>query len=205
MPTALSTSCWATACFVQQRLVTIPRDLSQFEIGLRCIQGAARLRQLLIDLRRLNDGEQLSGLHMCADIEVPLLQIAIGAGVNRRRYERLHVAGQDDLRGRGSLLGRHDRNRRHSHLIRHSPKRGLSLHSRPDSKNQNQHRSQRLRAQVSASVEAICSRIRSSESVPQHLDLFMNFALRHIDSPMLSIQWLLFEQCVVFVCSHAAR
>jgi nucleoside-diphosphate-sugar epimerase len=36
--------------FFQERLVSVPGDLSQFEIGLRRAQSAARLRQLLIDI-----------------------------------------------------------------------------------------------------------------------------------------------------------
>ena len=51
---------------------------------------------------------KFAGFHVGSDVEVPLLQIAVGASVNRRRNERLYVAGQDDLLGRRGLLRRHN-------------------------------------------------------------------------------------------------
>src|SRR5882724_7723529 len=53
---------------------------------------------------------------MCADIEIPLLEVAIGARVNRGTHERLHIPRQYNLlRGRGALRSS-DRHRRLRHL-----------------------------------------------------------------------------------------
>ena len=68
------------------------RDLGELQIGFRSGQSAAGLRQLLVDLRRLNHGQQLPGFYVRTDVEIPLLQITVGARVNRRRDERLHIS-----------------------------------------------------------------------------------------------------------------
>ena len=92
---------------LQERFVTISGDLGQFQIGLCDGQCASRLCQLLVDLRRLDDSQQIACFYIRTNIEVPLLEVAVGSRVDRRRDIRLDVAGQHDFLGRCSLLRQH--------------------------------------------------------------------------------------------------
>jgi hypothetical protein len=65
----------------------------QREIGLGIREIGARGAQLIVHFRCIDFREQLAVFHVRADIGVPLLQIAVGARVNRRIEKRLHVAG----------------------------------------------------------------------------------------------------------------
>ena len=103
-PTALSTSCLAMASFHQSQ-VAIHGDFGQLQVGLRGGQLGFGLIKLLIDLRRFDLGQQLSGFHARADIGVPFLQITAGARVHRRIDERLNVAGQRDFFLQSPRLG----------------------------------------------------------------------------------------------------
>ena len=68
---------------LQKSLVARLGDGSEFEICLRGEQVAASLLQLLIDFRRFDDGKQLPLLNARADIEIPLLQVAVCTSINR--------------------------------------------------------------------------------------------------------------------------
>ena len=52
------------------------------------------LPQFVVDFGNVDFGEQLAGLHFVADIDQPALQVTIGAGIDGRFFEGLHVAGQ---------------------------------------------------------------------------------------------------------------
>ena len=58
---------------------------------MRGSQISARLLQLVIDFRRLDDSEQLSLLDVRTDVNVPGLEIAIGPRVDGRNDIRLNV------------------------------------------------------------------------------------------------------------------
>ena len=81
----------SSAC---QRLLVTPAKLG---VGLDALELGARLVKLLVDLRRFDLGEELALYYVGADVEVPLLQVAVGAGVDGRVGEGLHVAGKDDV------------------------------------------------------------------------------------------------------------
>ena len=49
---------------------------------------------LLIELRRVDFGEQLARRHAVADIGEASFEVAVGPGKNRRLGERLHRAGK---------------------------------------------------------------------------------------------------------------
>ena len=51
------------------------------------------LPELLVDLWRFYFGEKLPLLYVRANVRIPLLQIAIGSGINRSADEGLHVRG----------------------------------------------------------------------------------------------------------------
>ena len=76
-------------------------------VGLGGLQIGPRLLQLLIDLGRVDLRQQFALSHTRADIEIPVLQIAVGTGIDRRIDEGLGVAGQHDLlrRRRGCADG----------------------------------------------------------------------------------------------------
>ena len=58
-----------------------------------CSIGRLRLVDLLIELRRVDFGEHLSGRHTVADVGEAAFEVSIGARKNRRLGERLHRAG----------------------------------------------------------------------------------------------------------------
>ena len=82
---------------LQQLLPARGGDLGELVVGLGRGAVGARLLELVVDLRRLDLREQLTGFHARADIGVPALEIAVGPRVDRRVHERLHVAGQHEL------------------------------------------------------------------------------------------------------------
>ena len=72
--------------------------------GLRLLDRRLRLVDLLIELRRVDFGEDLARRHAVADIGEAALEVAVGARQNRRLGQRLHRAGQLQhvlIRGRG--------------------------------------------------------------------------------------------------------
>jgi hypothetical protein len=85
-------------------------------IGLGGLQIGLRGLDLLLHLGRVDQSEQLAGLHRRADVGQPLADIAARSRVNRRAVERLHIArehqraaaahrlGMDDVHGRDRLV-----------------------------------------------------------------------------------------------------
>src|ERR1700678_704033 len=69
-----------------------------------------RLGELLIDLRRVNLGQQLTLFDVGPDVEVPVLEVSIRSGVNWRIDEGLNVARQQDLLRRRTLFRLNDQN-----------------------------------------------------------------------------------------------
>ena len=101
-------------------------DLRELFIGLRRLEIGSRLAQLLIDLRRLDQGEELTLLHAGTDIEIPLLQVTAGAGIDWRIGEGHGLTGQNQ-----NLLGcigvrRHDIDDRYRHFLGLMRQSGLS-------------------------------------------------------------------------------
>ena len=68
---------------LQKPLIAGLGNGGELEVCLRSEQVAASLLQLLIDFRRFDDGKQLSLLDARADVEIPLLQVAIRASIDR--------------------------------------------------------------------------------------------------------------------------
>ncbi len=81
----------------QQSLVTARVDFCQARIGFRRGQVRACLKQLLVHFRSADDRQQLPLADVRADVEVPLAQIAVGAGIERRIAVGIDVAGQNDF------------------------------------------------------------------------------------------------------------
>ena len=80
---------------VDQRSVAIPGHLRQHQVsfglllhGFQLNQGRLVLRDLMLELRRGNLGEQLPLLHMIADIHVAFADVAARARVNVRGLKR---------------------------------------------------------------------------------------------------------------------
>ena len=73
----------------------------QIAPAVRCYFGDVeirfRLRQLLIDFRRFDLGQQLALGHIIADVHFPAFHVTIGAGINRRFLKRLKRSRQDQL------------------------------------------------------------------------------------------------------------
>ena len=79
---------------------------------LRLLDGRLRLVHLLIELRRVDFGEDLSRLHTVADIGEAAFEVPVGPGKNRRLGERLHRAGKFQhvlVRGAAHLHHHHAR------------------------------------------------------------------------------------------------
>ena len=105
---------------LEQGLPAIRGDLGHLHGGGRCVvQVGAGLPQLLVQLGRLDLGEELPLLDARADVDVQLLEVAAGPRVDRRVGEGPRVAGQHELvrgvggrrvhhlhRGGGRFLGR---------------------------------------------------------------------------------------------------
>ena len=73
----------------------------QIAPAVRCYFGDVeirfRLRQLLIDFRRFDLGQQLALGHIIADVHFPAFHVTIGARINRRFLKRLKRSWQDQL------------------------------------------------------------------------------------------------------------
>src|SRR6202035_5101923 len=77
-------------------------------IGLSGYEVGTSLQQLLVDFRSFDFGEELAFFDARADVEVPALQVAVGARVNWSVNEGYGVAGQRDFLGRSVGDGMHD-------------------------------------------------------------------------------------------------
>ena len=90
----------------------------QLLVGARGGEVRLDLQQLLIELGRLDLCEQLAGVHGRADVDVPALEIAVDARVDRRVDVRPHRAGQHQLTRRRALAHGHERHGRNRLLAR---------------------------------------------------------------------------------------
>ena len=100
--------------FGQQALPAIAGHTGEFFVGLHPFQLSAGLLQLLIDLWRVDDGQYLPLLHMSADIEEPLFEIAIGARVDGSLGKGLHVTWKHQFliaSAKGGMHHTHGQNR----------------------------------------------------------------------------------------------
>ena len=109
----------------EQSLPTDIGALRQGFIGARGGQIRLRLAQLLIDLRSLDLGEQLSLDDSRSDVRVPGLQIAAGACVDRRFDEGRDGSRQYQAVAQIAARGSHRDHRRHRGL------RGLAAQGAP--------------------------------------------------------------------------
>jgi hypothetical protein len=91
----------------QQRLPAVAGHAGKVRIGLHALQLGTRLVQLLVDLGRFDLGQKVALVHVRADVEVPLLQVAVGARVDGRIGKRLYVAGKREIVGLRSLHRMH--------------------------------------------------------------------------------------------------
>ena len=86
-----STSCVDTAS-VSAAIASAWPDLGQLGIGLGDVQFGPRLHELLVEVGRVDFGEQLTGFDLAADVVFPALQIARYAGIDRRPDVRFQAA-----------------------------------------------------------------------------------------------------------------
>src|SRR6202035_1803099 len=70
------------------------------------------------EIRRVDHGEHLAGLHMRADVKLPTLQIAADPRVDRRLAVGLDGSGQSQALELVSLFELGERNSRNSLLVR---------------------------------------------------------------------------------------
>ena len=91
--------CCGQPALLHQRPVAIPRDLGKLPVRLSLLQRRLelterrlRLCDLMIELRCYDFGQQLPCLHVVADIDLALVDVAAGA--------RKHIGGRE-CRGRG--------------------------------------------------------------------------------------------------------
>src|SRR5882724_6898092 len=83
-------------------------DFGNVVVGLRGFEVGASLLELLVDFGRFNFGEELAFFYGGADVEVPALEVAVGAGIDGRVDEGGGVAGERDFLGRGVGDGMND-------------------------------------------------------------------------------------------------
>ena len=115
-----STSCWATR-FRSRRARQRARLVRAYSVvarivlerGARLLQpgaglgqarlrrggGGAGLRELLVEVRRVDLGQHLAALHPIADVHQPPLEVAVDPRVDGRFLDRLDAPGQGEVRG----------------------------------------------------------------------------------------------------------
>ena len=108
-----SRSCFETAPEVDQRLAALQRLARKLGIGLRAGQVGLGLHDLLVEVGRLDLGEQLAGLHRRADVGLPFLQIAADARVELRLRIGLEPPRQVDRGAPAAVVRAGDRDGRH--------------------------------------------------------------------------------------------
>ena len=79
----------------------------QREGGVGLDELGAGLGQFLVQLRRVNFGQQIPRLDLRADVHQVAFEVTAGAGVNRRFDERLGFGGQRQSGGGLARRGRH--------------------------------------------------------------------------------------------------
>ena len=100
------------------------------QIGLGGGQIGQSLPQLLIDFRSLNFGQELPGLDVGANIRIPVLEIAVGARVDRRIDVCLDICRQHDFLRRRGVLRMNHRDGGDCHFRGFSGERGAGLDAR---------------------------------------------------------------------------
>src|SRR6266849_979116 len=111
-------------------------DRSELEICLCGEQVAASLLELLIDFRSFDNSQELTLLDASSNVDVPLFQISVGAGINGRGDEWLYIPRKDDLLSRRSLLRRNNRYGGECHLRRFRLQRCAGSDTGPDARYQ---------------------------------------------------------------------
>ena len=91
--------------------VALGLDAGVVGVGLGGIQVGLGLGQLLVHFGRGDLGQQSALLHVRADVEVPVRQVAGGAGVDGRISEGGDVAGEHEVLNRRARFGRGDDHR----------------------------------------------------------------------------------------------
>ena len=76
--------CLETALAAAQRLPALGGDGGQRLGWPGPWRGGPGLQELLVEVGRVDLGQQLAGLHLRADVDVPGLQVAADAGIDRR-------------------------------------------------------------------------------------------------------------------------
>ena len=95
-----------------ERFVALGLRAREGDVGAGDLDGGAaraqvglRLRELLVELGRVQLDEELALLDAIADVDVPLPHVAARAGPDRRLAQRLHAAREGERRGAGLLAG----------------------------------------------------------------------------------------------------
>ena len=81
-----------------QGLAARQRDLGQFRARLLIGEVGTCLEQLLVEIGRIDFGNDFAGLDPCADVGVPPFEVAVDARKDRRAIIGLQPAGQIDRR-----------------------------------------------------------------------------------------------------------
>ena len=82
---------------LEEVLIAGGGGVGEIEVGLRALEVGLGDLELLVDLGGFDGGHELALSDVGADVEVPLLEVAAGAGVDGRVGEGLGVAGESDL------------------------------------------------------------------------------------------------------------
>jgi hypothetical protein len=104
--TKVSVSCWETALELDQSFVAVGLDAGVVGVGLRRCSGRPRPGRAAGRLRAGDFSEQRTLLHLRADVEVPVGEVAGGAGVDGRVGVGGDIAGKNELLNRIARLGR---------------------------------------------------------------------------------------------------
>ena len=115
-----------------QSAVAVGLDARVVGVGLGGGQFGLGLRQLLVDLGSGDLGQQRALFHLGADVEVPARQVAGGARVDGGIGVGGHVAGEDEIRDRRTLLGRDGDHRGRGQLFGGVGQHLVGMHAVPD-------------------------------------------------------------------------
>src|SRR4029077_7670229 len=170
----------------QESLIAGLSDRSELEVCLRGEQVAAGLLELLVDFRSFDNGKQLALLDASSNVDIPLPQIPVGTGINRRRDEWLYISRKDDLFGGRALFWRNNRHCGEGDLRRFCLQRGAGLDTGQDARDQQgcDDDQRKRHAQPPPKRTLPPSHVVRWECLPTHLFFLFSF-LRHNDSPQI--------------------
>ena len=77
-----------------ERLPALGRDFRELRIGLSHVEVRARLHELLVEIGRVDLGEQLARLDLAADVVLPALQVAGHTRIDGGSDKCLQTAGE---------------------------------------------------------------------------------------------------------------